>query len=410
MSQSKTEDVVCINYNDLVSASKSNAKDLNSLIERAYSSAGLGIIAITNVPTLPQLRLKLLPIAQKVASLPAHQLDEITAPESGYQVGWSHGREKLEGDKFDYSKGSFYANPLTENLAETMLDRRRCQRSREISSSDMDGLLKWDESLEHITDDELRAIAQSNPAFFAPNIWPSETPELESAFRDVGQLIHNVGIMVARCCDAYVSVNCPGYEPTLENILRHSKCCKARLLHYFPTQDDNNDDDNINDTADAQFSNWCGWHNDHGSITGLLSALYLDSNGCIVDCPDEKSGLYIKSRSGALVHAKIPENAIAFQVGETAQIHTGGLLQATPHAVRGCSNGGDISRETFAIFMEPEYHSKMDLPAGRTLDDTQCIEAEQWLPSNVRTLRSRWELGMNFGDFSNATFSAFNAS
>jgi hypothetical protein len=27
----------------------------------------------------------------------------------------------------------------------------------------------------------------------------------------------------------------------------------------------------------------------------------------------------------------LPNNSIAFQVGETAQVHTGGLLQATPH-------------------------------------------------------------------------------
>lgn len=96
------------------------------------------------------------------------------------------------------------------------------------------------------------------------------------------------------------------------------------------------EDDDYDDTAattidDSQFSSWCGWHNDHGSLTGLLPAMYLDSHGNIVDCPDAKAGLYIKSRTGQLVHAKIPENAIAFQVGETAQVHSGGFLQATPH-------------------------------------------------------------------------------
>jgi len=126
-------------------------------------------------------------------------------------------------------------------------------------------------------------------------------------------------------------LKCPGYEPKLEKILRHSKCCKARLLHYFATENESNDDSAEIETDDTEFSNWCGWHNDHGSLTGLLPALYLNSDGEIVDCPDSKAGLYIKNRSGKLVHAKIPENAIAFQVGETMQIHTGGLLQATPH-------------------------------------------------------------------------------
>ena len=114
----------------------------------------------------------------------------------------------------DYSKGSFYANPLTEDLAETMLERRRYRRSlitSDVRDDDVDRdteeLLEWDESLDIVrTDDELRSLARSSPAFFAPNVWPSEhLPDMESAFREVGQLIHEVGIMVARCCDSYVS-------------------------------------------------------------------------------------------------------------------------------------------------------------------------------------------------------------
>ena len=84
--------------------------------------------------------------------------------------------------------------------------------------------------------------------------------------------------------------------------------------------------------------------------------MYLDANGNEVDCPDPSAGLYIKSRRGDLVHVKLPPSVLAFQVGETTQIHTGGILQATPHAVRGCSgcNSTGVSRESFALFMEPE--------------------------------------------------------
>ncbi|KAL9184326.1 hypothetical protein ACHAXT_002412 [Thalassiosira profunda] len=396
-------DVVCIPYGDLVSASPNDSK-IGGLIERAFGSgpSSLGIVAITDVPELPSLRRRLLPMAQKLATLSEDELKEVTVPEAGYQVGWSHGREKLEGDQPDLSKGSFYANPLTEDLLECMLERRRGKAAGQKLDDSMDELLKWDESLDSIADDDLRAVAQSNPAFFAPNVWPSNNlPDLEAAFTETGRLMHDVGTLVAQRCDAYVSVNCPGYEPKLEKTLRHSKCCKARLLHYFATDGD------AYDKGSESFSSWCGWHNDHGSITGLLPAMYIDGGGNVVECPDPTAGLYIKSRTGALVHAKIPNNAVAFQVGETAQIHTGGLLQATPHAVRGCKGGG-VSRETFAVFMEPEYHSSMNLPKGRTLEDTQRIEAEKHLPKNVRTLRSRWKLGQNFGEFSDATFAAFH--
>mmetsp|Transcript_4737 Transcript_4737/g.10175 ORF Transcript_4737/g.10175 Transcript_4737/m.10175 type:complete len:416 (-) Transcript_4737:140-1387(-) len=407
-----TTTVVCIRYDELVSvccrqpAGGSSTKSIDDLIEKAFgNSSSLGIIAITDVPKLPSLRLRLLPLAQKLASLLPEQLDEITDAESGYQVGWSHGREKLEGDKLDFSKGSFYANPLTESLAEIMLERRR---QRNIGDSTVKEFLEWDESLESIkTDEEVIKLAKKNPAFFAPNVWPSDyLPELEPAFREAGQLVHQVGVMVAQCCDSYVSARCSGYVPKLETILRNSKCCKARLLHYFATEDDASGDNSKNVIEDTHFSNWCGWHNDHGSLTGLVPALYLDNTGKIVNCPDPKAGLYCKSRNGELVQAKIPADALAFQVGETMQIHTGGWLQATPHAVRGCK-GGNVSRETFAVFMEPEYHSSMNLPPSRTLEDTQCIDAEKSLPSNVRTISKRWKLGMTFGEFSDATFAAF---
>jgi hypothetical protein len=144
---------------------------------------------------------------------------------------------------------------------------------------------------------------------------------------------------------------CPGYEPKLEKILRHSKCCKARLLHYFPPEDDRVDDATA---ADAQFSDWCGWHNDHGSLTGLLPALYLDGDGDVVDPPDPEAGLYIKSRDGRLVRSMIPEGAVAFQVGETAQIHTGGLLKATPHCE--CYFRVSVARSE-GVTSPPVHHS-----------------------------------------------------
>lgn len=125
----------------------------------------------------------------------------------------------MEGDKFDYGKGSFYANPLTENLADSMLERRKYQRSRnnvprnnhEIDNAaddDKDELLEWDESLKVVkNDDELLSLANANPAFFAPNVWSKHLPELESAFKEAGRMVHEVGIMVARCCDSYVSAH-----------------------------------------------------------------------------------------------------------------------------------------------------------------------------------------------------------
>jgi len=50
----------------------------------------------------------------------------------------------------------------------------------------------------------------------------------------------------------------------------------------------------------------------------------------------------------------------------------------------------------------------MNLPESKTVEDVQCVDAQKWLPSTVRTLKSRWKPGMNFGEFSDATFAAFH--
>eukprot|EP00756_Hemistasia_phaeocysticola_P042229 Hpha_TRINITY_DN16958_c1_g2::TRINITY_DN16958_c1_g2_i1::g.55036::m.55036 len=349
-------------------------------IERAFgdSPSALGIMAVTGVPGLPELRSRLLPMARQVAQLPPKELESVIDKESMYQVGWSHGVEKVEGGKFDTAKGSYYANPLTDNQVESL-------RARDGHA-----------------DEEL---AKANPAFFAPNVWPSAEllPGFEQAFKDTAKLIHSTGRLVARHADHFVAQQLPGYRPgKLESVVADSLNCKARLLHYFPIAADK-----APETGDLEFSDWCGWHNDHGSLTGLVPGMYLDAKGEEVPCPDAQAGLYIKSRNGRLVRVCLPPGSLAFQIGETSQIHTGGVLQATPHAVRGAAAPG-ISRESFAIFMEPEFSGDMDMPTDRTVEDTQKEEAQRFLPRTVRTLRSRWKQGQNFGEFSDATFSAFH--
>ena len=68
-----------------------------------------------------------------------------------------------------------------------------------------------------------------------------------------------------------------------------------------------------------------------------------------------------------------------FQIGETAQIH-GGILQATPHAVRGANIAG-ISRTAFAVFMEPNMDEVMSSPLDSSIAQTN--EAAQSLPKGV---------------------------
>lgn len=121
------------------------------------------------------------------------------------------------------------------------------------------------------------------------NIWPNSDVEgIEKAFKNLGRFINEIGIEVSKNLDIYVKKWEPKYETgKLEWILRDSHKSTGRLLHYFPIEKLK-----IEKKEDMQ---WCGWHNDHGTLTGLVSAMYLDSEGKEVpkeQIEDTKSGLF----------------------------------------------------------------------------------------------------------------------
>lgn len=361
--EQQTRQVVALDFAELEADA-----DLSDRIAEAFSYDGLGILTVRGVPGLAELRQNLLPLARRFADLPDEVKAQYEHPDSCYSFGWSHGKEKLQG-KPDLAKGSFYANP------------------------------QYDRPVE---DEE---IIQNFAPFVHPNIWPTEhVPDMEPAFKAMGQLVVRVGELVARQCDRYVQQQCPNYEDfKLFEVIRTSKCCKARLLHYFPMPPAAADKPADEST---DFSDWCGWHNDHGSLTGLVPAMYFDADGHEIPNPDPKAGLYIRSRDGSLIKAAVGADGLAFQIGETAQIHSGGLLQATPHAVRGVDAPG-VSRETFAVFMEPNWDGDMRIPDGRSLAQAQDQQAAQALPAGVPPLARRFEEGMDFGDFTKATLSEY---
>ena len=317
---------VCIAYCDLASSTTSVNPSLQLLIADAYGFSGLGILAVTGVPGVASARQDLLPMAAQFAALPAESKQKTETPHAFYQVGWSHGNEKLQGNRPDWAKGSYYANPLVD-----------------VPSTDAD-------------------LVQRFPSFLEPNRWPTEDlPGFERAFKTLGRVVVRVGEMVAKQCDDFVVSECPGYDNgKLRRLVRTSKCCKGRLLHYYPTDEveelmaganQEPGDSKVEPEMDLDntFSDWCGWHNDHGSLTGLVPSMYMNRAGEEVSNPDAESGLYVRSRMGQLVQVILPtgNDTLAFQIGETSQIHSGGVLQATPHAVRGPAGEAaqGISRE-----------------------------------------------------------------
>lgn len=79
----------------------------------------------------------------------------------------------------------------------------------------------------------------------------------------------NTGVMLAKQIDTYASKNLKNYRKDhLTQIISQGRNHIGRMLHYFPYE-----------TKGETEDDWCGWHNDHGSLTALTSAMYIDENG-----------------------------------------------------------------------------------------------------------------------------------
>jgi isopenicillin N synthase-like dioxygenase len=352
---SSTPKIVQMDFKEIIN----QENGLFDKFEEAYGEEGVGAMVVNNIPKFPEKRKKLLPYAQKLAKLDNDILEELETPEYFYSVGWSHGREKFRG-KPDLLKGSYYACPIT---------------------------------------DRFKMILADGEETYFNNKWPKKgvIDGFEDAFKDLGQFINSVGIEVGKNLDKYIKHRCDKYQDGLiERHLKESTRTTGRLLHYFPV-------DKEIDTTDMK---WCGWHNDHGTLTGLCSAMYLDKDFKEVhpsDIEDDVSGLFAMTRDHQEIKIRIPQNSLAFQIGETAQIISGGLLCATPHSVVCKPNTDGISRNTFALFMEPNPHENLFVPEGVNPKNVYRKDPTKQVPE----IDQRWKEGFNFSQFENKTFQLY---
>jgi isopenicillin N synthase-like dioxygenase len=128
--------------------------------------------------------------------------------------------------------------------------------------------------------------------------------------------------------------------------------------------------------------------------------MYLNGNGDEGKFKLSKTGLFIKNRRGEDIRVTHRPCDIAFQIGETMQIQSGGILQATPHSV---VVGDDIDpnygRSTFVLFMEPNRDVKLEIPSGVDYLDVKT----SGIYDNVPKLQDRYKKDMTFGEFNDIT-------
>mmetsp|Transcript_31276 Transcript_31276/g.93361 ORF Transcript_31276/g.93361 Transcript_31276/m.93361 type:complete len:297 (-) Transcript_31276:527-1417(-) len=248
---------VVIQYDRLAAAT---ASELDADLEEAFGPSGLGALTVSGVPGYPAARASLLRLAPGLAALPADHLAELEDEASCYSFGWSHGKETLAGGEPDVHKGSFYANPVLD------------------------------------TPTQDATLARAHPAYLRPNVWPDESvmPELRPSFMQLGRLVVDVGLLLMAACDRYLAARTGASappSPPLRPALERSRNHKARLLHYFPPRVESVDPavgsvdaaDDVSEGDQARKAVWCGWHTDHGMLTGVWYARVWVWTGVGVD-------------------------------------------------------------------------------------------------------------------------------
>ncbi|KAF2097338.1 Clavaminate synthase-like protein [Rhizodiscina lignyota] len=340
---------------------KRGSVPISSLVD-AFGPSSLGILIVKDLPSrFLSLRESLLQYASYLARLPEAELDLLTSPETHYNVGWSHGKEKLKSGAYDTHKGSFYIGCRLRYASEDVAVSKT-SALREQSVADQ---------------------VQFHD-YTAPSLWPAEEllPGFKAVFEELCDLIMEFASTVAKACDSFAMEHVEGYRGGfLEEVVKKSITHKARLLHYFPSESSS-----VNGSTNATASNgsreddddWCATHLDDGCLTALTSALYIDESGPLPPImtsngtpelknlntlstpPDPQAGLYIASRTSSIVKVSIPPDCLAFQTGEALELITKGAFKAVPHYVRAPRECKGVARNTLALFMQPNLDVVVD--------------------------------------------------
>ncbi|KAM0455350.1 hypothetical protein ACHAPV_000648 [Trichoderma viride] len=335
-------------------------------LQQAFGPDSLGILVVKNVPEeFAQLRHVALSYGSYLGNLPKEELDKLENAKAKYLTGWSLGKETLKNGQADTFKGSYYANCAF--YVNPSLDC--AEPTAEFSP-------------------------ETFPEYLSPNIWPAERvlPGMKPAVTSLCRLIIDVAVLVARACDRFAEKEIQGYpKGYLEHVVSSSNTTKARLLHYFPQ----GASDAASTAAEGDEDDWCGTHLDHGCLTGLTSAMFIDEKQVdpavpsaadltsltgaslppleeLSASPDAAAGLYIKSRTGETVQVKIPRDCIAFQTGEALERITAGRFKAVPHFVRGVRasvSDGRVARNTLAVFTQPNLGEEVDIEQHLTFGE-----------------------------------------
>lgn len=290
------------------------------------------------------------------------------------------------------------------------------------------------------------------------NFQDEDFDHLRSSFKDLGFIMMDLGICLARICDRVIG----GHE--LEQSLVESSSAKGRLIHYHSEKEnlvlkqsgkslvvnksriaskrtlkqDNSKVDNSTfnevEACDIHSNLWQQWHYDYGIFTVLTAPMFLLSAfpqeagednrffaTSVQECPYPDGHTHLQilhPKKGKVFMVKASPESFIIQVGESADILSKGKLHATLHCVHRPLRCECLSRETFVLFLQPAWTKTFTL-SGYPVDQLVfgCGDSNDDCPHSkhdrrrltdgiskiVPPLMSRLKDGMSFAEFSRET-------
>ncbi len=172
----------------------------------------------------------------------------------------------------------------------------------------------------------------SKLADYPDNIWPAETPELETLATETYKILEDAGIQMLRAIALYLGLE----ETYFDNKVRSGNSI-LRAIHYFPIE---NPDDIPRDAVRA------AEHGDINLITLLMGA--------------SADGLQVLRRDGEWIPITALPDQIVVNVGDMMSRLTNNSLKSTIHrVVNPPREKMKTSRFSIPFFMHPK--SSMDL-------------------------------------------------
>ncbi|KAJ4793497.1 2-oxoglutarate (2OG) and Fe(II)-dependent oxygenase superfamily protein [Rhynchospora pubera] len=370
---------------------QSRLECISASIMEALGPSGPGLLSISGVPFASSLRRSLLPLALHLSLL---------NPKDRASLLKRHGLgSDVPLKKPDRSVSSFAS--LLKYQGESVLDQVQ----------DIDFTSNSEELAHNF------GLSEHND---------SEFDHLGDTFEKLGRCMMELGVRLARVCDNAMRIT------ELEKSIIHSGSAKGRLIHYHSMLDGlilkeaikrvglknrSKKSPAFNEICKEKSTVadlWQQWHYDYGIFTVLTSPLFLSSTvegEHLVSKeslpPMGHSCLQLfDNRKKRIVSVKCQPDSFIIQVGEAADVLSGGKLRSTLHAVcKPMGLTGDVSRETFVVFLQPSWDKVLHCH-GFSLDPDEEVRSGDELAdihSKIPPLSARLRDGMTFAEFSRET-------